>query len=215
MRRRSSESAPANAIYLLDGMPNRNEFGSGAAAQFNQDTIQEFEVITGGFKAEFGHGSGGVVNVLTKSGGNQLKGLGLVFLRDDSLDSSNSLDNSDVPNLERQNFGVNLGGALVRDKVFPLRLGREHRRGSPAQLHLPARHAPGLAHLRGAVRRSQRDRRGASLPQAHRADGRQPYLQPADQLQRGRRRGFPAPVGGHQPAVDNATTSSRTAPCSA
>jgi hypothetical protein len=64
-----------NTIYLIDGMPNRDEFGSGPSSQFNQDTIFEFEVITDGFKAEFGHGSGGVVNVVTRSGGNQMRGL--------------------------------------------------------------------------------------------------------------------------------------------
>ena len=57
-----------NAIHLVDGMPNRNEFGGGPSSQFNQNSILEFEVITDGFKAEFGHGSGGVINVVTKSG---------------------------------------------------------------------------------------------------------------------------------------------------
>ncbi len=109
-----------NAIYLLDGMPNRDEFGGGAASQFNQDTIQEFEVITGGYKAEFGHGSGGVINVLTKGGGNQLKGLVFGYFRDDSLDSANSLEggSDDAPELERQNYGFSLGGPVVKDRVF-------------------------------------------------------------------------------------------------
>ena len=94
----SDEAAPilgeraGNAVYLVDGMPNRDEFGSGPASQFSQDTIQEFEVITSGFKAEYGHGSGGVVNVVTKSGSNQLRGMVLGFFRDDDLDSSNSID---------------------------------------------------------------------------------------------------------------------------
>ncbi|HVS13442.1 MAG TPA: TonB-dependent receptor [Thermoanaerobaculia bacterium] len=109
-----------NTIYLIDGMPNRDEFGSGPSSQFNQDTIFEFEVITDGFKAEFGHGSGGVVNVVTRSGGNQVRGLGFAFARDDALDSSNSLDdaNDDAPELERQNLGFNLGGPLIVDRLF-------------------------------------------------------------------------------------------------
>ncbi len=122
----SDEAAPilgeraGNAVFLVDGMPNRDEFGSGVGSQFNQDTILEFEVITGGFKAEFGHGSGGVVNVVTKSGGNDLRGLVQGFFRDDSLDSENSLDDevSDAPPLSRENFAFNLGGPIVRDKVF-------------------------------------------------------------------------------------------------
>ncbi|HVS63778.1 MAG TPA: TonB-dependent receptor [Thermoanaerobaculia bacterium] len=108
-----------NSIYLVDGMPNRDEFGGGAAVQFNQDTIFEFEVITDGYKAEFGHGSGGVINVVTKSGTNEWRGLGFVYARDDSLDSSNSLDeDQDAPELERQNFGLNVGGPLADDVFF-------------------------------------------------------------------------------------------------
>ena len=121
----SDEAAPilgeraGNAIFLIDGMPNRDEFGSGVASQYTQDTIQEFEVITGGFKAEFGHGSGGVINVVTKGGTNQFRGMALGFFRDDSLDSSNSLDpDTPDPELSRENFAFTLGGPVVQDKVF-------------------------------------------------------------------------------------------------
>ena len=124
--RGSDEAAPilgeraGNAIFLLDGMPNRDEFGSGVGSQFNQDAIQEFEVITGGFKAEYGHGSGGVINALTKSGTNEVHGLALAFVRNDSLDSSNSLEegNNDAPDLSRENFAFNMGGPIVKDSVF-------------------------------------------------------------------------------------------------
>ncbi|PYU58065.1 MAG: hypothetical protein DMG56_21190, partial [Acidobacteria bacterium] len=50
-----------NTGFLIDGLSNQNELNGGAAAQFNQDTIAEFQVITTGYKAEFGHASGGVV----------------------------------------------------------------------------------------------------------------------------------------------------------
>ena len=68
-----------NTGFLIDGLPNENELAGGPAAQFNQDTIAEFQVITTGYKAEFGHSSGGVVNVITKSGGNDLHGLASVL----------------------------------------------------------------------------------------------------------------------------------------
>jgi len=57
-----------NAIFLIDGMPNSNAVDGGPAAPFDQDSILEFQVLTAGYKAEFGHGSGGVVNVVTRSG---------------------------------------------------------------------------------------------------------------------------------------------------
>jgi len=46
-----------NAVFLIDGMPNRDEVNGGAAAQFNQDSILEFQVVTSSYNAEFGHGS--------------------------------------------------------------------------------------------------------------------------------------------------------------
>ena len=71
-------------------------------AQFNQNSIFEFEVITDGYKAEFGHGSGGVINVVTKSGQSDWRTMAAGFWRDDSLDSSNSLeDGEDAPELDR------------------------------------------------------------------------------------------------------------------
>jgi hypothetical protein len=108
-----------NQVFLVDGMPNRSEFGGGPSTIFNQDTIREFEVLTDGFKAEFGHGSGGIINVVTKSGTNELKGMGFVYYRDDNLSSSNSLDpENEVPYLERFDYGFTLGGALLKDKLF-------------------------------------------------------------------------------------------------
>src|SRR2546421_3002225 len=61
-----------NTSFLIDGLPNRDDLNGGAASQFNQETIAEFEVITTGYKAEFGNASGGVVNVVTRSGTNDI-----------------------------------------------------------------------------------------------------------------------------------------------
>src|SRR5260370_34584306 len=57
-----------NASFLVDGMPNKDSVDGWPAAPFDQDSILEFQVLTAGYKAEFGHGSGGVVNVVSKSG---------------------------------------------------------------------------------------------------------------------------------------------------
>lgn len=109
-----------NTVFLIDGMPNRDEFGGGAAAQFNQDTIQEFQVLTTGFKAEFGHGSGGVVNVITKSGSNDWHGSAFLFHRNSALDRNNSLDPSikDAPLLLRWDYGLTLGGPILKERFF-------------------------------------------------------------------------------------------------
>ncbi|MGC2802998.1 MAG: TonB-dependent receptor [Candidatus Acidiferrum sp.] len=107
-----------NTGFLIDGLPNENEVAGGAAAQFNQDTIAEFQVITTGYKAEFGHSSGGVVNVITKSGGNDLHGLASGYNRNSAFDSSDIPGDSKVPYLLRWDYDAAAGGAIVKDKVF-------------------------------------------------------------------------------------------------
>ena len=119
-----------NTGYLIDGLNNSNQLTGGPSAQFNQDTISEFEVITSGYKAEFGHASGGVVNVITRSGGNDIHGLASVYLRNSAVDSSD-IPGTSVPHLGRWDYDAALGGAIVKDKVFWFasaeRIGKEHR----------------------------------------------------------------------------------------
>jgi outer membrane receptor protein involved in Fe transport len=105
-----------NATFLIDGMPNSNEVDGGAAAPFDQDSILEFQVLTAGYKAEFGHGSGGVVNVVTKSGTDRWHGLASVFHRNSALDSSD-VAGKRTPFLMRWDPSVNLGGPLLADRI--------------------------------------------------------------------------------------------------
>jgi len=107
-----------NTGFLIDGLSNQNELAGGPAAQFNQDTIAEFQVITTGYKAEFGHASGGVVNVITKSGTNDVHGLASAYHRNNAFDSSDIPGRPNVPYLLRWDYDVAGGGAMVRDKAF-------------------------------------------------------------------------------------------------
>lgn len=107
-----------NTGFLIDGQSNQNELNGGPAAQFNQDTIAEFQVITAGYKAEFGHASGGVVNVITKSGSNDLHGLASVYHRNNAFDSADIPGASSVPYLLRWDYDLAAGGHMVRDKAF-------------------------------------------------------------------------------------------------
>lgn len=107
-----------NTGFLIDGQSNQNELAGGPAAQFNQDTIAEFQVITTGYKAEFGHASGGVVNVITKSGTNSPHGLASVYHRNNAFDSSDIPGQYNVPYLLRWDYDLAGGGAMVRDKAF-------------------------------------------------------------------------------------------------
>ncbi|HZN07075.1 MAG TPA: TonB-dependent receptor, partial [Pyrinomonadaceae bacterium] len=108
-----------NNSFLIDGQPNKNTFSGGAASQFNQETIAEFQVLTTGYKAEFGQASGAIVNVITRSGTNQYHGVASLFHRNDAFDSSNSLDPTidEAPDLSRWDYSFAVGGPIVKDKV--------------------------------------------------------------------------------------------------
>ncbi len=109
-----------NNNFMIDGQPNKDTVNGGAAAPFNQETIAEFQVLTTGYKAEFGQASGAVVNVITRSGGSGYHGVGSLFYRNDAFDSSNSLDPTvtAAPALHRYDYSVALGGPVIKKKVF-------------------------------------------------------------------------------------------------
>lgn len=103
--------------YLVDGGNNNNPLTGGPFIRYTQDSIQEFEVITTGYEAQFGRAQGGVANIVTRSGSNAFEGSAFLFGRNDSLDSSNVPD-QDVPKLTRYQYGASLGGPIRKDKAF-------------------------------------------------------------------------------------------------
>ena len=109
-----------NNNFLIDGQPNKDTVNGGPAAQFNQETIAEFQVLTTGYKAEFGQASGAVINVITKSGGNDYHGVVSFFHRNEAFDSVNSLDPAvtDSLHLRRFDYSLAIGGPILRDRIF-------------------------------------------------------------------------------------------------
>jgi carboxypeptidase family protein len=81
------------------------------------DAVEEFRVLSSGLPAEYGQTSGGAVTVVTKSGGNDFRGSGWGFFRDDSLDARNAFAVT-RPKLEYKQFGATLGGPVFRNKTF-------------------------------------------------------------------------------------------------
>ncbi|MGC2477236.1 MAG: TonB-dependent receptor, partial [Candidatus Sulfotelmatobacter sp.] len=106
-----------NTSYLIDGLENNDDFHGGVFQAFTQDAIQEFEVIDTGFKAEFGNGSAGIVNVVSKSGSNTIHGDAFLFVRNDALDSSD-VPGTPPPALQRYDYGGTMGGPLRKDKSW-------------------------------------------------------------------------------------------------
>ena len=132
-----------NNNFMIDGQPNKDNVNGGAAAQFNQETIAEFQVLTAGFRAEFGQASGAIVNVITRSGTNDYHGLASIFFRNNVFDASNSVDPAmtEAPFLQRWDGSVALGGPIVRDKVFFFGSGERIRENRDLNFAFPRGHA--------------------------------------------------------------------------
>ncbi|MCL6508363.1 MAG: carboxypeptidase regulatory-like domain-containing protein, partial [Bryobacteraceae bacterium] len=112
--------------FLLDGIDNNHTSDNLTAYQPNLDAIQEVRMITNNASAEFGNFQGGVINVIIKSGTNELHGNVFHFFRNDKLDSRNFFATT-KPKNRYNNFGGTVGGPIRRDKVFFF-LSNEYRR---------------------------------------------------------------------------------------
>jgi hypothetical protein len=116
--------APARSnSYLLDGANLRSFYGVGimtaAETSLGVETVQEFRVVTNGFSADYGRSMGGVINVVTKAGSNELHGSGFGFHRNSALDARNFFDPpSGPPDFHRNQFGFSVGGPVDRDRTF-------------------------------------------------------------------------------------------------
>jgi len=111
----------AGTEILLDGVENINIFSAVVGQQVPVDGVQEYSVITNNFGAEYGRASGGVVNVTTKSGSNNFHGSVWEFNRLSAY-TANTYNNvaNDLPKgkYTRNMFGFNVGGPLVKNKLF-------------------------------------------------------------------------------------------------
>src|SRR5579862_7799667 len=112
----SGQREDANG-FLVNGGDVKELMNGGTSVVPNLDSIAEFRILTNNFDAEYGNYSGGIVNVVTKSGTNQLHGSAFEFLRNTTLDARNFF--SPERSFYRQNqFGGTLGGAIKKNKIF-------------------------------------------------------------------------------------------------
>jgi hypothetical protein len=111
----------ASTDILLDGGENVDTFTAGVGQTIPLDSVQEFTVLTNNFTSEFGRASGGVVNLVTKSGSNAFHGSTYEYNRVSAL-SANTFQNdvTDTPKgtFTRNDFGFSLGGPVKKDKLF-------------------------------------------------------------------------------------------------
>jgi outer membrane receptor protein involved in Fe transport len=109
--------ARSNSINI-DGADAGDYISGGTRATVSQDAVQEFQIITNGFAAEYGRASGGVVNIITKSGTNKTHASAFGFLRNRYIQATNPFSTVDQPAYTRVQAGFTVGGAIVPDKTF-------------------------------------------------------------------------------------------------
>jgi hypothetical protein len=112
-------STGSENVYLIDGLDTTDPFTSTFGTNFNFDAVQEISVSTAGFDAEYGRATGGVVNLITKSGGNDLAGTFDVRYRDSRFTEKGQHFDPEADG--KSSFvlpAATLGGPLQRDRVW-------------------------------------------------------------------------------------------------
>jgi outer membrane receptor protein involved in Fe transport len=121
----SVAGARANSVtFMLDGGVNNSVSNSTAVVDPNPDTIGEFRILTNNYSAEYGRSNGGIVNVVTKSGTNQIHGTLYDYLRNSDFNANYFFNQSTpgayspVPTLIRNQFGGTMGGPITIPKII-------------------------------------------------------------------------------------------------
>ncbi|MCU1256180.1 MAG: TonB-dependent receptor [Candidatus Angelobacter sp.] len=110
-----------SVTFLLDGGVDNNLLSNGVVYTPNPDAVQEFRILTSNYTAEYGRNAGGIVSVVTKSGGNQVHGSVFEFNRNDAFSANTYFNKKNgLPRdpLKRNQYGFAVGGPIKKDKLF-------------------------------------------------------------------------------------------------
>lgn len=122
----AGQRARSNNISV-DGVDNNDAAVGAVRATFSQEAVREFQVLTNSYSAEFGKASGGVVNIVTKSGTNRTSGNVFFYGRDETLNAKEHFEkfepsgaaiDRDKATYGQKQFGFTLGGPVKQDKAF-------------------------------------------------------------------------------------------------
>jgi hypothetical protein len=103
--------------FIVDGLSANDDAAALSGITYSVDAIEEFQVVTSGAQAELGRALGGYVNVVTKSGTNELRGSVYSYFRDDRLNARNPLSGTKLP-MDQVQYGASLGGPAIANRTF-------------------------------------------------------------------------------------------------
>jgi hypothetical protein len=105
--------------FLLDGMDNNDLAINQYAVAISTEAIEEFKVQASTYSAEFGRSPGAQINIATKAGTNEIRGVLYEYLRNNVLDAKNFFDRpGPMPGYKRNQYGASIGGPVQRNKTF-------------------------------------------------------------------------------------------------
>jgi hypothetical protein len=113
----SGQRARSNLVNV-DGTDATDNSVNGVRSTVSQEAVQEFQIITNNYAAEYGRASGGVVNIITRSGSNEFHGDVFGYLRNRNFQAVNPFSTVSNPAYTRVQAGTAFGGALKKDKTF-------------------------------------------------------------------------------------------------
>ncbi len=119
-------------LVNVDGADATDNSTDGVRSTVSQEAVQEFQIITNSYAAEYGRASGGVVNIITRSGSNDFHGDVYGYLRDRDFQAVNPFSTTPNPAYTRVQAGVAFGGAIKKDKTyyyFSYEVTRRHETG--------------------------------------------------------------------------------------
>jgi hypothetical protein len=111
------QNARSNLVSI-DGTNAVDNSVNGIRSTVSQDAVQEFQILTNGYAAEYGQASGGVINIVSKSGTNQFHGSAFGYLRNRYIQATNAFSNVNQPAYTRAQYGVSMGGPIKKDRTY-------------------------------------------------------------------------------------------------
>lgn len=147
---------PNSNTFNVDGVDNNDPSVTGQQITMIQDAISEVAILTNNYNAEFGTGSGGQFNTITRSGTNEFHGSGFLYFQDQHLNAASTSEEQSIrrgdlrekPQYREPRYGMTLGGPIIKNKLFffgALQRDQISQEGAGASFTAPT--AQGLAQI--------------------------------------------------------------------